>query len=115
GDDVAIAPIALEEAKYKAIPITPQMFVTPEDIRWFAPGTDTMMIGRFITHEGRQRNTPAVRFGNVSMLPFEPVRTERGGLKQRSFLVEERSLSGFSGSAVFVYHTFPDFERGVVR
>lgn len=59
------------------------------------------MVGRFVNHEGKQRNLPSVRFGNISMMPYEPVRTSRG-LLQEVFLVESRSLPGYSGSPVFL-------------
>ncbi len=82
------------------------MFVTEDFLEQYAigPGDDVFMVGRFINHQGRQRNTPVVRFGNISMMPWEPIKNERG-LLQESFLVETRALSGFSSSPVFVYHT----------
>jgi len=67
------------------------------------PGDEAFMVGRFISHEGRQRNTPILRFGNLSMMPWEPITHPSRGITQESFLVEMRSLSGFSGSPVFVY------------
>jgi hypothetical protein len=60
------------------------------------------MVGRFVNHEGRQRNTPTARFGNISMMPWEPVRNPLRGA-QESFLVETRSLGGYSGSPVFLH------------
>lgn len=60
------------------------------------------MVGRFIGHDGKQRNTPSVRFGNIAMMPLEPLLHERGH-KQESYLVEARSLPGYSGSPVFVW------------
>ena len=59
------------------------------------------MVGRLLNHQGRQRNIPTVRFGDISMMPWEPILNQRG-LMQESFLVEMRSLSGYSGSPVFV-------------
>jgi hypothetical protein len=106
GDDLAVAVLGLADShKFMAIP--PWLLVTPNDPMYYSIGVETAMVGRFVTHEGRQRNIPAVRFGNVSMLPWEPVQTQRGGLAQDSFLIEERSLSGYSGSPVFTYHTYP--------
>jgi hypothetical protein len=52
---------------------------------------------------GRQRNTPIVRFGNVAM-NADYIDVENGR-EQFSFLVECRSLSGFSGSPVFITTT----------
>ena len=59
------------------------------------------MIGRFINHEGKQKNLPTVRFGNISMMPDEPIADEND-IQQESFLVECRSIPGYSGSPVFV-------------
>ena len=59
-----------------------------------------------MTPSGQQRNAPAVRFGNISMMadPGEPVRGYEN-IEQEAFLVECRSLSGFSGSPVFASTT----------
>ena len=66
-------------------------------------GSPVFMIGRLMNHEGRFMNTPAVRFGRISMMPGEPVRNRDTGLDQESFLIEMHSISGFSGSPVFSY------------
>jgi hypothetical protein len=103
GDDVAILPFHFDarEMRYAPVPIgafLTKQLVTDEDV---GIGDDTFMVGRFINHEGKQRNTPSVRFGNIAMMP-EPI-TSPYGLDQESFLVEARSLPGYSGSAVFLY------------
>jgi hypothetical protein len=107
GDDVAVLPINLEYEEVKAKGIQTGLFVTKEAIQEYkvGPGDEVFIVGRFVNHEGKQRNLPSVRFGNLSMLPYEPVRTERG-LLQEVFLVECRSLPGYSGSPVFL-HPFP--------
>jgi hypothetical protein len=104
GDDIAVLPINIEYEQFKAKGIPVEWFVTKEKLRQYliGPGDEAYMVGRFINHEGKQRNLPAVRFGNLSMLPYEPVRTGRG-LLQESFLVECRSLPGYSGSPVFLH------------
>jgi Trypsin-like peptidase domain len=104
GDDLAVLSVNLEYEQIKARGISPDWFATKEKIARFkiGPGDEAFMVGRFVNHEGKQRNLPAIRFGNVSMLPHEPVRTGRG-LLQEVFLVECRSLPGYSGSPVFVY------------
>jgi hypothetical protein len=68
------------------------------------PGDDVALLGRFITHDGRQRNKPLARFGNIAKAHdnAEPIEIAPGKY-QVGFLVECRSLSGFSGSPVFVY------------
>jgi len=54
-------------------------------------------------HEGRERNQPSLRFGNISMMPDEPIRHGKYGTYHRSFVAETRSHPGYSGSPVFVY------------
>jgi hypothetical protein len=107
GDDVAVLPINLEYEEVKVKGIQTELFVTKEKLQEYkiGPGDEVFMVGRFVNHEGKQRNLPSVRFGNLSMLPYEPVRTERG-LLQEVFLVECRSLPGYSGSPVFL-NAFP--------
>jgi hypothetical protein len=104
GDDISVLPFDIEEQdlKHSAIPITSfvtQSLVELEDI---GIGDDTVMIGRFINHEGKQQNAPAVRFGNIAMMPKEKIRSP-SNFDQESFLVETRSLPGYSGSAVLLY------------
>jgi hypothetical protein len=65
-------------------------------------GDDVFMMGRFIGHDGRQKNRPLMRFGNVAMLSDEREPIGMGDHDQVGFLVECRSMSGFSGSPVFV-------------
>ncbi|HVA73533.1 MAG TPA: hypothetical protein VNF71_03090, partial [Acidimicrobiales bacterium] len=64
-------------------------------------GDDVFMIGRFIAHDGGQRNEPLARFGNIAMMPGEPVKDGRD-LLVTAYLIEMRSLPGFSGSPVFL-------------
>jgi hypothetical protein len=103
GDDLAVLPIVLEYETTKAKGISTDWFVTKERITQFniGPGDETFLVGRFVNHEGTRQNIPAVRFGQLSMLPVEPIRTKRG-LLQEMFLVECRSLPGYSGSPVFI-------------
>ena len=66
------------------------------------PGDEVFFYGRFISHDGKQRNKPVMRFGNISMLPDANAPVDMGSHEQVAFLVECRSLSGFSGSPAFV-------------
>lgn len=105
GDDVAVALLPAfspSEVQFAIVPV--EQFLTKETVaRWdIGPGDETFMVGRFVAHDGRQRNTPSARFGNISMMPWDPVPHPRG-IKQESFLVETRSLGGYSGSPVFVH------------
>jgi len=102
-DDLAAAPLSVpKEVQAKWIPvgacISPDV-IAEHDI---GPGDDVYMVGRYVDHGGRQRNWPSVRFGNLSMMNWEPIRLE-SGLLQEAFLVECRSVGGFSGSPVFVW------------
>lgn len=109
--DVAITAIGTftmdSEAKY-SIP-SRLGFLTQKAIDEFGigPGDETFMIGRFAGHEGTRRNRPSVRFGNISMMPDEPIVWRKK--EQYSYLVEGRSLAGYSGSPVFVH--IPPFHR----
>jgi hypothetical protein len=105
GDDLAVAAMGgLDTGRQRFRLVTTELFITKEIIaeHEIGPGDETIMVGRFISHEGRERNLPTVRFGNISMMPLEKVKHPRG-IMQESFLVETRSLGGYSGSPVFVH------------
>jgi len=104
GDDLAVLSLNFEYDSTNLKGIGEDFFATKEKIEQFkvGPGDEVFIPGRFVNHEGKRRNLPAVRFGNVSMLPHEPVRTDRG-LLQEAFLVECRSIPGYSGSPVFLH------------
>ena len=103
GDDLAVVPIDLPENKHRYYAVNSWSFVKKVNaFSDFGAGDDTFMVGRFFSHSGKQRNTPSLRFGNIAMLPFEKVKLD-DGFMQEAFLVETRSISGFSGSPVFVY------------
>lgn len=105
GDDLAAAPVGkLDEGRIRMRFLTTEQFITHDLISEYevGPGDETFMVGRFAPHDGGKRNLPSVRFGNISMMPDEPVPSPLG-LKQESFLVETRSLAGYSGSPVFVH------------
>lgn len=104
GDDLAVCPInfsPLHKPVYYNIPS--DAFLTKETIAKYeiGPGDDVFIVGRFVNHEGKQRNLPSLRFGNIAQMPWEPIKID--GRDQESFLIEGRSISGYSGSPVFVY------------
>jgi hypothetical protein len=116
GDDIAVLPLEIDysSVKFTHVPIdhfVSETLVISEDI---GIGDDVVMVGRFINHEGAQRNTPAVRFGNIAMMPTETIITPQG-LRQQSFLVEVRSLPGYSGSAVLIYSPCAMFDMSTRR
>jgi hypothetical protein len=115
GDDVAVCwlnlNVGLDPDKFLVTAISINMFVSPEisSQEPIGAGSDVFMVGRFMEHAGVLQNSPTVRFGNISMMPGEPVEIPRPGMgkmfPQVCYLVEMRSLPGFSGSPVFVYHS----------
>lgn len=105
GDDVAAVPINLDWWNYQVAAIPIRLFV-PEDSTDIFVGDDVFMIGLFVDHEGREKNNPLVRFGNLSMLASNDTPIRHGNFLQESHIVDMHSRSGFSGSPVFVYRTF---------
>jgi hypothetical protein len=116
GDDVAVLPIAVRYLDLRVWNIDVRLFVTPQTIHDedIGIGDDTVMVGRFVNHEGKQKNSPAVRFGNIAMMAEEKIVTATG-LEQEAFLVEVRSLPGYSGSAVFIYSPCATNDQSVRR
>jgi hypothetical protein len=84
-------------------PLPPQPTLEPDAI-WLpnllGPGTETFYVGRYVHHEGLRMNLPTVRFGNLAAMPSEPIAI-RGMDPQVGYLMEARSLGGYSGSPVF--------------
>lgn len=102
GDDVAVFPVRIEfkHLRYWSVPIRDfitEKLIQDEDI---GIGDDTFMVGRFINHEGKQRNAPSLRFGNIAMMTKVRI-TSPYGIDQESLLVEVRSLPGYSGIFTF--------------
>jgi hypothetical protein len=83
GDDVAMAPIR-QAPSQGLLAVNIDQFLTEElAVTWgIAPGDDCFFIGRHMYLDGKARNTPAVRFGNLSILTLPPdvgdVGAERG-------------------------------------
>jgi hypothetical protein len=109
-DDVAVRSLGLcPDRDY--LYVDHQELVTPGELETLevAPGDNCLMVGRYIGREDRQFERPVVRFGNVAMSPPELVRQPQRGRDQESFLVDMRSLVGFSGSPVLVFYEEPTF------
>lgn len=103
-DDLAICPVLVDPRLFKHNYIRPWTLITKEKIEEFAvgPGDDVFFVGRFIDREGRQRNLPSARFGNISQMPVEPIKFDEG-VEQESFPIEARSIAGYSGAPVFLH------------
>jgi len=103
GDDVAVRPIGLNLDHHKFLSIPTKYILTPqlaEDLG-IGLGDDLYLAGRYINHEGRQRNIPTVRFGTIAMMNEEPIQGYQDYM-QESFLAEVRTIGGYSGSPVHV-------------
>ncbi|MGS0685087.1 trypsin-like peptidase domain-containing protein [Nakamurella sp. GG22] len=104
-DDVAVALLRLpEEDDLQFLALPRQAWsLTPTDATEFLlnVGDEVIMLGRlnYYRSDGSQ-NRPVARFGTIALMPGEPVRDGRK-IEVESFLIEMRSLSGFSGSPVF--------------
>ena len=112
GDDIAVSFLGTLPDHYQIHAIPTDMFLHEEAVKDYliGPGDDVFMVGRFFAYDGKQRNTPSVRFGNIAMMPGEPIYQQDRNRHQESFLVEMRSLAGFSGSAVFRYDAVVDVD-----
>lgn len=96
-DDVAVCPIGISQQLHRVRTLDwDAWLLTDALIRQhnIGPGDATFFLGRFMNREGRQRNLPSARFGNIALMPDDEVPL---------FSIEARSLSGYSGSPVFVY------------
>ena len=111
GDDIAVCPLLLDWSKYKFSCIPTDLFINQAIISKenIGAGDEVFMVGRFIGFDGIQHNTPTLRFGNMSIGSPQKILHRRGYL-QESYLIETRSLSGYSGSPVFV-HILPFSKR----
>lgn len=101
--DLAVRPLQLSMDIHEFSYLTSEWLLTKD---WYealdiGPGDESITIGRFIGHGGRNSNLPAARFGQIAQSPREPVIVD--GKPQECFLVESRSIGGTSGSPVYVY------------
>jgi hypothetical protein len=93
----------------------------PLDYEWahqplgwpFGPGEEVVMLGRFLGYDGADENKPSARFGHLAMAATVPI-NHPWGFTQSSFLIECRSVSGFSGSPIFIYRVQTTVAAGLV-
>jgi hypothetical protein len=92
--DIAAVPLHLHPEKHKFAILPAEALLTREMItdRKIGPGEDLFMIGRFVDHDGGQVNLPAVRFGNISVMPT--MIEQPNGRMADSFCVDLHSRSG---------------------
>ena len=120
-EDLAICGMPrLDPNLHQTAEIAPVTFLKRHEVEAFniGPGDDVFVVGRFINAQGKLRNIPSVRFGNIAQMPIEPIEQTRifGKFQQESFLVEARSISGYSGSPVFlILHATQSRQRDGLR
>jgi hypothetical protein len=107
GEDLAVCAVGLrDEYKYCSVAegkVIHEGFLLT-DPPAIGPGEDVMVIGRFINHEGKDQNFPTARFGAIAMMPSEPIYNRQFDNSKKAFLIEMRSMGGYSGAPVFVLH-----------
>jgi len=103
--DIAIAPLDVDQTKIRVADISIGMFLSQDHVSdgTFIEGDECIFIGRHYGLDGTMRNTPAVRMGSVAIFNPEPVWFSEFFRAETSVAIEARSLSGFSGSPVFVW------------
>ncbi|MDD5054665.1 MAG: hypothetical protein PHZ00_00165 [Candidatus Peribacteraceae bacterium] len=105
-DDVCVAPITFDIPSTWAINPLEWENYCPTSERFqelnVGVGDDVFMLGRFSGHSGRTYNQPLARFGNIAMMDGGERVKDGRGLLVDAYLIEMRSLPGFSGSPVFV-------------
>lgn len=110
--DLAVLPIALDDS-YNVHAVNGSRLLTEfkKGTKGLGVGDDTFVVGRFVNHEGKQRNKPTVRFGTVAMMPdpSDGVYNSHMSQYQESYLVETHTICGYSGSPVFFY--IPAFSK----
>lgn len=132
GDEIPLSPTIREQEKGWADDAAhlQEMYETTGEQHWkdqldsregwrsyestFGPGTETFYVGRYVHHDGINRNLPTVRFGNIAAMPSEPIAI-RGMPPQVGYLMEARSLGGYSGSPVFASMQYMITEDGTVN
>ncbi|MBC2775642.1 trypsin-like peptidase domain-containing protein [Rhizobium sp. AQ_MP] len=94
--DLAVLPIRMagQGLRYKVWPtdrFLSKELLVKHDI---GCGDECFTVGRFVNREGKARNTPTTRMGNIAQLPSE---------ENIHFLAEMRTIGGSSGSPAYVY------------
>jgi hypothetical protein len=66
------------------------------------PGFEVFVCGLFSYHIGKSKIVPIIRVGNIAAMPKERVASQFSPTGIEAYLIECRSISGLSGSPVFV-------------
>lgn len=104
GDDLAAVQVVIpSDEAVKVLPKT--LIFTEEELQALhcGYGDQVFFFGRLVGHDGRESIQPILRFGTIALWPPTPVRQAKRAFDQESLLIEGVSVSGFSGSPVFLY------------
>lgn len=110
--DVAVAPLKVGNDAGLDVRWVPRALIATDDFiarAEVAEGDEVFFAGLFAKHIGRTRSLPVFRFGNISLMPHEPIPVKvdpaPGALPVLvdAYLVEARSWGGQSGSPAFLY------------
>ncbi|MDT7542788.1 MAG: hypothetical protein QOE33_2692 [Acidobacteriota bacterium] len=102
--DIAARPFnLLQEDAVVHQALSQSSFATDRKLNTFNVGIGdaVFILGLFSHREGRRKNIPIVRSGNIAAMPEEPLIDENSGQEYEAYLIEVRSLGGLSGSPVF--------------
>ncbi len=108
--DLAIYPLVdPDPQRLRFRPVGYDAFLTEERMKQLdlGIGNEVFFAGRFINAEGKDKNRPSLRFGTIAQIETDIIDGEE------SFLVEARSIPGYSGSPVFAY-TMAGLPRSIV-
>lgn len=111
GGDIAIYRVGFDVSglNIHAIPRQKMLTKSMMEENNIGIGDDAFLLGRYIKHSGKSENSPALLFGNIAMFPNEKIRQIGRDNDQESILVDMRTMSGFSGSPVFIYRSDQEF------
>ena len=106
GFDIAATPLLLDSSRHRVASIDISLLAARDHLstNGIGAGDDVFMVGRFVDHDGGQTNMPALRFGNISVMP-SPIFHDYSRKKVESYCIDLHSRTGYSGSPVFVYQT----------
>jgi hypothetical protein len=102
--DVCAASITLEDDSTCFTALPSEWLLTKDQLQenYINLGSDVYMMGRFISHAGKTVNKPIARSGIISAFPDTVDLVKLKGMPpQEAFIIEMRSLSGYSGSPTF--------------
>ncbi len=104
GTDIAIAKIKIDPNVHKYRTLRFDALVSKEMYakQGLGIGDDVFLVGRYVGSDGKEVNIPTVRFGNIAQNEATILK-DKHGRDQESFIVEGRSIGGFSGSPVYVH------------